>query len=60
MNNDDYTIICSRCGSEMKISSRCCMKCGSLNPEHPDNKGYEKYFNKIDCLSINKKINSPS
>ena len=46
MNNDDYTIICSRCGSEMKISSRCCMKCGSLNPEHPDNKGYEKYFNK--------------
>lgn len=39
-----YTIYCSRCGSEMKNSSRYCMKCGNLNINHPDNKGMVKYI----------------
>ena len=36
-------IICPRCGSEMNIKARCCLKCGYLNPEHPDNKDMNKY-----------------
>ena len=27
-------ILCPRCGSEMNIKARCCLKCGYLNPEH--------------------------
>ena len=39
MNNDkSYTIYCSRCGAPMKNGARYCMKCGNLNPEHPENK----------------------
>lgn len=41
MNNDD-TIYCSRCGTEMKASARYCMKCGNLNYNHPENKNMEK------------------
>lgn len=36
-------ILCPRCGSEMNIKARCCLKCGYLNPEHPDNKDMNKY-----------------
>ena len=35
MNDNSYTIFCSRCGAEMKSSARYCMKCGNLNPDHP-------------------------
>lgn len=43
MNNEnDTTIYCSRCGAEMKSSSRYCMKCGNLNYDHPDNQQYQK------------------
>lgn len=45
MNNDNsYTIYCSRCGAPMKSDARYCMKCGNLNPDHPDNKSMEKYI----------------
>ncbi len=47
MNNDNsYTIYCSRCGAPMKSSARYCMKCGNLNPDHPENKSMEKYIPK--------------
>ena len=36
-------ILCPRCGSEMKRKARCCLKCGYLNPEHPDNESMMKY-----------------
>lgn len=38
MNNEEDTIIyCSRCGAEMKSSSRYCMKCGNINYDHEAN-----------------------
>lgn len=46
MNDNDYTIFCSRCGAEMKSSARYCMKCGNLNPDHPENKSMEKFLPK--------------
>ena len=46
MNDNDYTIFCSRCGAEMKSSARYCMKCGNLNPDHPENKTMEKFIPK--------------
>ncbi len=36
-------IICSRCGSEMKKSQRCCMKCGNINYNHPENASMLKF-----------------
>lgn len=46
MNDNDYTIFCSRCGAEMKSSARYCMKCGNLSPDHPENKSMEKFIPK--------------
>lgn len=46
MDNKDYTIYCSRCGAEMKASSRYCMKCGNLNYDHPDNASMKKMLGK--------------
>lgn len=47
MNNEEVsTIYCIKCGAEMKSNSRCCMKCGTLNPEHPDNANMLKYIDK--------------
>lgn len=43
MDNDNDTIIyCSRCGAEMKSSSRYCMKCGNLNYDHEANKDLKR------------------
>lgn len=36
-------IYCSVCGAEMSSTSRCCIKCGALNYEHPANAGMKKY-----------------
>ena len=46
MNNseNDYTIRCSRCGEDMKSSSRYCMKCGNLNSNHPENQNMIPYI----------------
>lgn len=45
MNSDNNsTIYCVKCGAEMKADSRCCMKCGTLNPDHPDNANMLKYM----------------
>lgn len=49
MNNNqggEYTYTCTRCGNEVSSKSRYCMKCGNLNPDHPDNKKYSKLLNK--------------
>ena len=48
MEKDDnsYKIYCSRCGAEMKNTSRYCMKCGNLNYNHPDNKSMQKFIDK--------------
>ena len=45
MNQDKgYTTFCSRCGSEVNSNARYCMKCGNLNPNHPDNQGMSQYI----------------
>ena len=43
MNDNEYTYICSRCGAEVKSSSRYCMKCGNLNYDHPANANMQKF-----------------
>lgn len=44
---------CPRCGSEMDIKARCCLKCGYLNPEHPDNKNMNKFIKKnVESYSV--------
>ena len=35
---------CPRCGNEVNLESRYCMKCGYLNPSHPDNEQFKKYM----------------
>ena len=45
-NGKGYLTYCSRCGAEMYSNARYCMKCGNLNPDHPDNKGVSKYLEK--------------
>lgn len=45
-NGKGVITYCSRCGGEMYSNSRYCMKCGNLNPDHPDNKGVAKYIEK--------------
>lgn len=43
-DNSDIIISCPRCGEPMKSSQRCCIKCGALNPEHPDNVSMQQYI----------------
>ena len=45
-NQGAPTFVCPRCGNDVNINSRYCMKCGYLNPSHPDNKQYEQLINK--------------
>lgn len=42
----EYIIYCSRCGEPMKNTSRYCLKCGNLNPDHPANQNYSKILKK--------------
>lgn len=51
MNNDDRVIYCSRCGAEMKASSRYCMKCGNLNYDHPENNNMKKFIDEKNVQS---------
>ena len=44
--NEGYVFACPRCGNDMHSTSRYCMKCGYLNPSHPDNQQYSKLINK--------------
>ena len=39
----DEIIYCSRCGNELNRNARSCLKCGSINYEHPDNQNMKKY-----------------
>lgn len=42
----EYKTFCPKCGAEMKSSQRCCMKCGHLNYDHPDNQSIKQYADK--------------
>ena len=43
INSSDY-IYCYKCGEPMKPNARCCMKCGALNYDHPDNSYMKNYI----------------
>ena len=43
-DNNEFKMICSRCGAEMKSNSRYCMKCGNLNYDHEANQGMKDYM----------------
>ncbi len=45
-NQTAPTFVCPRCGNDVSLNARYCMKCGYLNPDHPDNKQYEQLINK--------------
>lgn len=40
MNSTEEKMLCVKCGAEMKKESRCCLKCGNLNPYHEANQAY--------------------
>ena len=40
------SMYCARCGAPFNPKSRYCMKCGNINPDHPDNKNMSKYIKK--------------
>ncbi len=40
MNSAGEKVFCTKCGAEMNSTSRCCLKCGNLNPMHKDNQAY--------------------
>lgn len=37
---------CPKCGSPMRVIDRCCMKCGAINYNHPENNTMRGYANK--------------
>lgn len=44
-------MICPKCGSIMNSNSRCCLKCGYLNPNDPANQNMQKFVeNKNESL----------
>ena len=43
MDNQEEIIYCKKCGSPMKKTWRCCMKCGAINYAHPENQSMKKY-----------------
>ncbi len=60
--SEDYTFSCPRCGNEVKSSSRYCMKCGYLNPSHPENKELQSYMNKngMEGYNVGDGVSAPS
>ena len=44
-------IICPRCGNKMGINSRCCLKCGYLNPNVVENQNMKPYISNRDDSS---------
>ena len=44
MNQDNQVkIVCPRCGNQMDMSSRCCLRCGWLNPNDPANQNVQQF-----------------
>ena len=39
---------CVRCGSEMKETDRACLKCGTINYNHPLNADYARKYGNTD------------
>ena len=56
-NNTEEKMYCTKCGEVMKASSRCCLKCGNLNPFHEANRAY---FAKIQEIQSGANPNSVS
>ena len=46
---------CVKCGAEMKENFRCCLRCGALNPYHPDNQSTLAFLNNKDVKELAKK-----
>lgn len=48
MNEKEHKVMitCPKCGEEMAVDARYCMKCGYLNSEHKDNQSMKKYIKK--------------
>lgn len=45
---------CVRCGSEIKETDRCCLKCGAINYNHPQNKEFvENYAPEVEIEKAN-------
>lgn len=44
MDEHNIKIICPRCGNKMNSNSRCCLKCGYLNPNVPENNGMKPFI----------------
>ena len=45
---------CVRCGSEMKETDRCCLKCGAINYNNPQNENFaQKYASKSEMIKAN-------
>ncbi len=48
---------CVRCGSEMKETDRACLKCGTINYNHPLNADYaRKYGDKSEKIKANPEL----
>ena len=53
IDSKDY-LICPRCGEPMKTDARCCLKCGALNYEHPDNSYMKSHISEGKMDKINR------
>lgn len=53
IDSKDY-LICPRCGEPMKTDARCCLKCGALNYEHPDNSYMKSHISEDKMDKINR------
>ena len=51
-NQGSVDFLCPRCGNEVKGTARYCMKCGYLNPNHPQNKQYAKFNNVVEQYNV--------
>ena len=52
MNSTEEKVFCTKCGAEMNGTSRCCLKCGNLNPLHKDNQAYFEKLAEIHGTSV--------
>ena len=49
---------CPRCGNEVNMESRYCMKCGYMNPSHPENEQFKKYMNTKEGYTVDNSGNT--
>lgn len=44
---------CFKCGNELDNNYRCCMSCGAINPNHPDNKQTVEFLKNKGNINVN-------